>query len=147
VRVLVLLVLVSCGGPARPDRGPAGPAPEGAPPDAAVVDAPLPLEEDPPTLADRIAAMNDALGEALADATAGADCAALADRVRAVLDEHRQVRAAAAEAARRGRARELDAALEAHAERIAAAVARMRPAIAACGADPAFAEALSPFDL
>lgn len=143
-RFLLILALASCGGSVRTDPGPA-PGPKVAP-DGGVIaaDARLALEDDPSTLATRIADMIDALATAL---EGGTDCPALADRARAVLDEHREVRAAAAEAARRGRERDLDAALEAHAPRVAGAVTRMRPAIAACASDTAFAEAITPFDL
>jgi hypothetical protein len=146
-RLLLIAVLASCGGRARPDPGP-DPVPKTVP-DAGVSapDAPLALEDDVPTLATRIAEMIDALAAALESDAAARDCAALAGSARAVLDEHRVVRDAAAEAARRGRERDLDAALEAHASRIAAAVTKMRPALAACGADATFAEAITPFDL
>jgi hypothetical protein len=147
VRRLVLIVAVAaCGGRPRPDPGP-DPGPKVAA-DAGVSgpDAPLALEDDVPTLATRIAEMIDALAAAL-EADGNRDCAALAGRARGVLDEHRAVRDAAAETARRGRERDLDAALEAHATRISGAVTRMRPALTACGADAAFAEAITPFDL
>ena len=146
MRALIVIVLLSACGPrtAHPERGPEGRESKGAPPDAPPPDAPLPLSADPPTLAARLAAMIDGLATALDGTT---DCAALAERARTVLTEHREARDAAAEAARRGRARELDAALETHADAIAAAVARMRPALAACAGDTAFAEAITPFDL
>jgi hypothetical protein len=143
-RLVLIAVLASCGGRARPEPRP-DPVPK-AVPDAGVSapDAPLALEDDPPTLATRIAEMIDALAAALEGEP---DCAAMAGRARAVLDEHRGVRDASAEASRRGRERDLDAALETHAARIAAAVSKMRPALTACGADAAFAEAITPFDL
>jgi hypothetical protein len=143
-RLALLLALAACGPRSAPGPAP-GPAPKPAP-DAGVSspDAPLPLQDDPPTLAARIADMIDALATALDEPTS---CAALATRARDVLDEHRAVRDAATEAARRGREREVDAALEAHAERIAGAVAKMRPALTACGGDATFAEAITPFDL
>jgi hypothetical protein len=143
-RLLLIVALAGCGGRARPEPGP-DPVPKAAP-DAGVSapDAPLALEDDVPALATRIAEMIDALAAAL---EGDRDCAAMAGSARTVLDEHRAVRDAAAEAARRGRERDLDAALEAHAARIAAAVTKMRPALAACGSDAAFAEAITPFDL
>lgn len=143
-RLVLIVALAGCGGRAHPEPGP-DPVPKPGP-DAGVSapDAPLALEDDPTTLAARLAEMIDALAAAL---EGDRDCAALAGRARAVLDEHRAVRDAAAEAARRGRDRDLDAALETHAARIAAAVTTMRPALTACGADAAFAEAITPFDL
>lgn len=143
-RLLLIAALGACSGSAGPDRGGERPGPKVVP-DAGVSapDAPLALEDDLPTLATRTAEMIDALAAALD----GTDCAVLAGRARAVLDEHRVVRDAAVEATRRGRDRDLDAALEPHTARIAAAITRVRPALAACGGDPGFAEAITPFDL
>lgn len=119
-------------GAAAPDAGP--PAP----------DAPLPLERDMPTLARRSADMLVALGDALAS---DADCEALADAASAVFTEYREVRVAAALAEDQGRGAALDAALDAHADRIAAAATRMQPTLTRCSHDAEFVDAMTPFDV
>ena len=121
---------------AAPDAG-AGAA--ASPPDARP-----PLEEDMPELARRGADLLVALGDALAG---DGDCAALAAAATAVFTAHREVRVAAALAAQRGRGPDLDAALEAHATRIAEAAARMQPALTRCAGDAGFVAALTPFDV
>ncbi len=102
------------------------------------------LSEDLPTLAARSADLFDALAEVLA---AKADCATLAASARAVLTEFEDVREAQAKVADRGAGRDLDAALAAYTDRVTAAAARMRPAIATCHADADFGAALTPVDL
>jgi hypothetical protein len=84
---------------------------------------------------------------ALADAISGDDdCVTLAARARAVLDDHRELRAATGRAADHGHRRDLDRAVDAHRDRIAAAAARMQPALRRCGDDARFVDALTPFD-
>ena len=85
---------------------------------------------------------------ALAESLSGGDaCAALAERARAVLDGHAEVRTAAAVASDAGHGPELDAALEAHAARIATAAATMQPNLDRCASDAGFAAALTAFEL
>jgi hypothetical protein len=144
---VVLIVLAACG-PRRSDEPPPRVAPDAgviaAPADAAPPDAPRALADDMPTLASRSADLLDALADAIA---IDADCATRAAGARAVLDDHLEVRIAQATVADRGAGRALDAALEAHADRITAAAARMRPAIAACRGDADFAAAITPVDV
>jgi hypothetical protein len=145
-RAAILIALAACGGPRAATQPPGKPADAttAATRDGGVApDEPPTLARDLPTLARRTAEMMEALGDALA---ASGDCAALATAAKTVLDEHREVRVAAAEVADRGDGRALDAALETYTDRIAGAATRMQPAITRCGSDAAFAEALTPFD-
>jgi hypothetical protein len=140
MRLAVVVLLAACGSrtPA-PQRG--GGDPTTAPtPDAAP--APVPLEQDYP----RLAGMSADLLVALAEALAGkGTCAELADRGRAVIDGGAEVRAASSAAIDAGHGPELDAALEAHAARIATAAATMQPNLDRCASDPAFAATLAAF--
>jgi hypothetical protein len=132
--VLGLALAAGCGGPRPPATvGAAAPPP----------DAPASLADDLPRLAERTAAMFEALATAL---EGPADCAVLTARVQAVMAEHQEVRAATTAVAERERGPDLDTALAPHAARIAAAAGRMAPALRACGGDPAFAAALAPED-
>lgn len=147
-RAIVIIVLVACG-PRRvteppPPRGSADAGVAAAPADAAPPDAPRALADDLPRLAAGVADMMVALGDALA---IDADCATLAAAAQGVLADHLEVRTAHAAAADRGAGRELDRALEAHADRITAAAAKLRPAIAACHGNADFAAAVTPVDV
>lgn len=133
---LVLAIVAGCGG-ARPAGGGGGEPPSVD----AGVDAAIPLEEDVPRLAARAADLLVALAEAI---VAGGECPAVAARARAVLEAHAEVRAAAAAADAAGRGPAVDAALEAHAARIATASAGMPAVLERCAGDPALAEALTP---
>lgn len=148
----MLLALLALGCP--PKSSETAPPPTPRAPDAATtepptgeagIDAPLALQDDLPTLARRSTEMIEALGDALA--VTPIDCAALAEQVRSIMAEHRDVRIASAAAVDRGDGVALDRALEAHAERIKAAASRMQPALAKCGSDAGFTEALTPFDV
>ena len=148
---LLALAILACT-PARSDTAPPTATPRGAdgsvaatPAADAGIDAPLALEDDFATLARRSAELIDALADALS--VTPIDCAAFAERVTAIMAEHRDVRVASAAAVDRGNGRALDRALEAHADRIKAAAERMQPALTKCGDDPAFAAALTPFDV
>lgn len=112
--------------------------------DAGPPDAPKALADDLPTLAARSADLLDALAEALATP---ADCATLATAARDVLATYHDVRVAQAAALDRGAGRDLDRALEAYGERVAAAGAKLRPALTACAADADFASAMTPVDV
>lgn len=152
--LLIFLVLAIAGcPPAKTGTGTSTPPPRsgadaGVAEEAPAHDAepgPVPLDEDYPTMARRSAEMFEALADAMA--ATPIDCAALAGQVKAIIAEHRDVRVAAAAAVDRGNGRALDRALEAHADRIKDAAARMQPALTKCGNDAAFAESLTPFDV
>jgi hypothetical protein len=140
--VSLVVALAACGSRAPAPRSGGGEATTAAPtPDAAP--APVPLEQDYP----RLAAMSADLLVALAEALSGdGKCAELADRGRAVLDGGAEVRAATSAAVDAGHGAELDAALEAHAARIATAAATMQPNLERCAGDPSFASALTAFE-
>jgi hypothetical protein len=143
MRLALLVVLAACGSRTPAPRGGGG----GDVTTASALDAApesLPLAEDYPRLAELSADLLVALAEALAgDGT----CADLADRGRAVLDGGTEVRAATSTAIDAGHGPELDAALEAHAARIATAAATMQPNLDRCASDPAFASALTAFEV
>jgi len=148
VRLCLLILLAACGPRRTTEPAPKAGADAGVTvvvsADAGPPDAPRALADDLPTLATRSADLLVALGDALA---ADGDCAVLAAGARAVLADYLDVRTAQATVADRGGGRELDAALAAHADRITAAAARMRPAIVACRGDADFAAAVTPVDV
>jgi hypothetical protein len=136
-------VAIGCGHPAAPATPTRGSPAASAPADASV-DAQLALEEDLPRLAERAVKLY-ADWQAALDA-AGTDCAAAATKMNALADANADVIAASHELYRGGRERvkafraELakhQAELDASAKAIAGS-----PAMAACGGDPAFAQAL-----
>jgi homoserine dehydrogenase len=133
---------IGCGHPAAPAT-PARGTPPSAPADASI-DAQVALEDDLPRLAERAVKLY-ADWQAALDA-AGTDCAAAATKMNAIADanadviaankklyrgSHERVKAFRAELAKH------QAELDASAKAIAGA-----PAMAKCGSDPAFAQAL-----
>lgn len=141
--VIALSICAGCGNPAppRPLSGGA-PDPAGAPvPDAALPDAPPPLDRDYARLAGRAVVLYEAIAEALR--AAGEDCALAAAGLGALAATHGDVTAANAKILHEGRARELRPALAAHGDRFDAAAKAIiqSRAMAACHRDPAFTKA------
>lgn len=132
---------IGCGHPAAPASP--GRSSAAAPPDAAV-DAPVPLENDLPRLADRAVKLYADWQAALT--AAGTDCAVATTKMNAIADANADVIAANHQLYRGSRERvtafraELEkrqADLDASAKAILAS-----PAMQKCGSDPAFAKAL-----
>ncbi|MEZ4362133.1 MAG: hypothetical protein R3B48_18235 [Kofleriaceae bacterium] len=131
VAALAGCAVVACGAPepsapqAPAAVTPAEPAPPPPPP-------PPPLTEDPLRLGAGVTSMWEAMAERLTDA--GADCGAAIAAITSVRAEFAEVRAAQAEVAQGDRRAQLDRALDASADRLAASVARLleAPALTAC---------------
>jgi hypothetical protein len=141
--VIALWLCAACGNPAPPRSLTGGaPAPAAAPaPDAALPDAPPPLDRDYPRLAGRAVTLYEAIAEALR--AGGEDCALAAAGLGALATAYGDVIAANAKILHEGRARELRPALAAHGDRFDAAAKAIiqSRAMAACHRDPAFTKA------
>ena len=138
----IAIIAIGCGHAAPPAPIPA-PTPAVAI-DAGAIDAPKPLDEDLPRLAERGVAMFSDWARALAEA--GEDCAVATAKINAVADSYADVIIANAKVMRAGRVRvtELRAALDAHAENLDATAKAIveSPVMAKCHDDPAFARAI-----
>ena len=131
------LALVACGPkpPPPPATGTSHATPPAAPADAPI---PGPLDQDLPRLAARTLAMYQDVAKLFA--TTGEDCAAATAKLGDFEATYRDVVAANAKVLRDGRAKELRAALEPHAEPFdfAAKSIAQSPAMTKCSPDPAF---------
>jgi len=137
--IWIVAAIAGCSGTAPPPVQPA------VPPKPVPVTAVLPetaaLEQDLPRLVERSLAMQQDIVAALA--AAGDDCAAATAKLAQLTGTHRDVVVANARAVHDGRGRELQAALDPHAEAFdrAAAGIMQSPTTAKCVQDPAFAKA------
>jgi len=133
---LCVVGLTACPPAAAPVE-PAKPTPPVSPPDAAPMVA---LDQDLPRLAKRATSLYQNIAEAFA--TVGVDCAAATARLRALQETYADVVAANAKVLHDGRARELRAALEPHAETLDAAAKSIvdSQTMAKCSPDRAFTD-------
>ncbi len=137
-RVLsIALVLAACRHPA-PAPPPAPPPPPAAPVDAG---PPLPLDRDLPRLAERATRLYQDVAAAFA--ASGIDCAAATTKVGALQRTYADVVVANAKVLHDGRAKELRAALESHADVLDAAARAIveSPTMKQCSSDRAFTDA------
>ena len=118
--------------PAKPTQ-PTPPPPDAAPP-------PVALDQDLPRLAQRATTLYQEVASAFA--TAGVDCAAATTRLVALQQTYADVIAANAKILHDGRARELRAALEPHAEALDAAAKAIvdSPTMSKCSQDRTFTD-------
>jgi len=118
--------------PAKPTQ-PTPPPPDAAPP-------PVALDQDLPRLAQRATTLYQEVASAFA--TAGVDCAAATARLVALQQTYADVIAANAKILHDGRARELRAALEPHAEALDAAAKAIvdSPTMSKCSQDRTFTD-------
>ncbi|MBL0219957.1 MAG: hypothetical protein IPQ07_39585 [Myxococcales bacterium] len=135
----IALVLVACGAPA-PVPAPRSPT---APPPSATIDAgtPLPLDRDLALLAQRSTRLYQDVVAVFA--SAGGDCAAATAKLGGLQTTYADVVAANAKVLHDGRARELRAALEPHADALDAAAKAIvgSPTMSKCSPDHAFTDA------
>jgi len=132
---LCVVGLSACPPAAAPVE-PAKPTQPTPPPDAAP--PPVALDQDLPRLAQRATALYQEVASAFA--SAGVDCAAATTRLVALQQTYADVIAANAKILHDGRARELRAALEPHAEALDAAAKAIvdSPTMSKCSQDRAF---------
>jgi hypothetical protein len=148
MRVLSIALLVAAAGCPRPAPPPPRPAEPTAGSGSAVAQPP-PVDAGPPGALDRdlprLATRATKLYQDVAAAfgTAGEDCAAATARITALQTEYADVVAANAKVLHDGRARELRAALEPHAEALDAAAKAIvdSKTMRKCSPDRAFADA------
>ena len=141
-RVLAVALAALCIGgltacpPAATPVEPAKPI-QPAPPDAAPA---IPLDQDLPRLAQRATRLYQEVADAFA--AAGVDCAAATTRLRALQQIYGDVVAANAKVLHEGRARQLRAALEPHAEALDAAAKAIVDSrtMSKCSSDRAFTD-------
>lgn len=133
---LCVVGLAACP-PAATPPPPVKPTPPVAPPDAAPTVA---LDQDLPRLAQRATSLYQEVAAAFA--SAGGDCPAATTRLRALQQTYADVVTANAKVLHDGRARELRAALEPHAETLDAAAKAIvdSKTMAACSPDRAFTD-------
>jgi hypothetical protein len=134
------LVVNACGHPAPVEPAKPSPAPAAAPVEV-VVDAAVPvaLDQDLPRLAERATKLYQEVAQAFA--TTG-NCAAATAKLKELQATYADVIAANAKVLHDGRARELRAALEPHAEALDASAKAIveSPAMSACSQDRAFTD-------
>ncbi len=139
-RVLsIALALAACGHPApAPTPPPPPPPPPAAPIDAAVAQ---PLDRDLPSLAERATRLYQDVAAAFA--AAGVECPAATAKLAVLQRTYADVVAANAKVLREGRAKELRAALESHADALDAAARSIveSPTMKQCSLDHAFTDA------
>ena len=146
LRVCLVLAAFGCGTKSSPPATPVGIA---APPDAAVVVAPIdapppappPLDRDLPRLAERAAALYEAIAAAFR--SAGKDCAAATAALVKLRGTYRDVTAANYKVHQEGRERDLQAALAKYDAKLDAAAREIvgSPTMSQCAADRAFTRA------
>jgi hypothetical protein len=138
----LILALAACGHPATTPEtttGAAHPTQTAAAPDAApTIDAPPPLEQDPPALAAGLVAVY----EDVATAAGAGDCDAIAAAVTALEPKHAALLDALRKADAAGRAADVKTALEPYRERVQAALDTIEQKTASCGKDPAVEHAI-----
>lgn len=135
----IALVFAACGAPAPVPQ----PRPPTNPPPTATLDAgpPLPLDRDLPLLAQRSTRLYQDVVAVFANA--GGDCAAATTKLGALQTTYAEVVAANAKVLHDGRAREMRAALEPHADALDAAAKAIveSPTMSKCSPDHAFTDA------
>ena len=145
LRVCLVLAAIGCGTKSSP---PVTPGAGSAPPDAAVavtIDAPPPppppLDRDLPRLAERAAALYEAVAAAFR--AAGKDCAAATAALVKLRATYGDVAAANFKVHQEGRERELEAALAKYDAKLDAAAREIvgSPTMSQCAADRAFTRA------
>jgi hypothetical protein len=134
--VFLALALAACP---KPAPAPAPPSAPPAGPDAAV--AVLPLDQDLPRLAARAVQLYQEVARVFA--ATGTDCAAAASKLRELRPTYAEVTTASAKVLHDGRAKDMRAALEPHAEALDAAGKAIATSqtMASCSSDRVFTAA------